>query len=126
MPKRSSPLGTGAADHDELRGPWTRFTIHTLGTRGDAQPYLALSRGLKARGHGVMLVAPAQFAGMAEAEGVTFASLPAEFLALLDAPETKAMIGRSGAGFGAGFKLIKHYRHLMRGLLDAEWAAACA
>jgi len=28
-----------------------RFSIHTLGTRGDIQPYLALSRGLKARGH---------------------------------------------------------------------------
>ena len=103
-----------------------RFTIHTLGTRGDAQPYLALSRGLKARGHEALLVAPAQFADMAEAEGVPFSPLPAEFLALLDSPETKALIGRSGAGFAAGFKLIKHYRHLMRGLLDAEWEAARA
>lgn len=101
-----------------------RFTIHTLGTRGDVQPYLALSRGLKARGHEVMFAASAQFAGMVTTEGLHFTPLPAEFLDLLDSPEAKAAIGRSGAGFGAGFKLIKHYRHLARGLLDAEWEAA--
>lgn len=28
-----------------------RVSIHTLGTRGDVQPYLALARGLKERGH---------------------------------------------------------------------------
>lgn len=103
-----------------------RFSIHTLGTRGDVQPYLALARGLLARGHKVLLVAPAQFADAIEAQGVGFAPLPEEFLALLESPETKKVIGGSGTGFGAGFKLIKHYRHLMRGLLDAEWEAARA
>ncbi|WPZ15115.1 glycosyltransferase [Nitratireductor rhodophyticola] len=103
-----------------------RFSIHTLGTRGDVQPYLALARGLLARGHKVLLVAPAQFADAIEAQGVGFAPLPEEFLALLESPETKKVIGGSGTGFGAGFKLIKHYRHLMRGLLDAEWGAARA
>lgn len=103
-----------------------RISIHTLGTRGDTQPYLALARGLRERGQEVLLVAPAQFADMAAAEGIAFAALPAEFLAVLDSPEAKAMLGKSGAGFGAGFKLLKHYRHLMRGLLDAEWEAARA
>lgn len=103
-----------------------RFSIHTLGTRGDMQPYLALALGFKARGHDVLIVAPAQFSDMASAEGVPFASLPAEFLAVLDKPEAKAVLGKSGSGFGAGFKLLKHYRHLMRGLLDAEWEAARA
>ncbi|GHC68611.1 glycosyltransferase [Limoniibacter endophyticus] len=103
-----------------------RIIIHTLGTRGDTQPYLALSRRLKAEGHEVMLVAPAQFANMAEAEGIDFSPLPAEFLAMLDSPETKALIGKSGAGFSVGFKLIKHYRLLARHVLDAEWEAARA
>lgn len=103
-----------------------RFSIHTLGTRGDVQPYLALARGLQARAHEVLLVAPAQFADAIDAQGVGFAPLPGEFLALLESPETKKVIGDSGTGFGAGFKLIKHYRHLMRGLLDAEWEAARA
>jgi UDP:flavonoid glycosyltransferase YjiC (YdhE family) len=103
-----------------------RIAIHVLGTRGDVQPYLALSRGLRLRGHEVLLVAPAQFASMAEAENLAFAPLPGEFLALLETPEARAVIGKSRAGFGAGFKLIGHYRHLARGLLDAEWQAARA
>ncbi|WP_241963213.1 glycosyltransferase [Paracoccus suum] len=97
-----------------------RFSIHTLGTRGDFQPYLALSRGLKARGHEVLIVAPAQFAEMAAAEGVAFAPLPAEFLDLLETAEAKKAIGSSGAGFAAGFKLLRYYREIGRKLLDAE------
>lgn len=101
-----------------------RFSIHTFGTRGDTQPYLALSRGLRAHGHEVLIVAPAQFADMAAAEGVAFAPLPAEFLAVLDSPEAKQVIGSAGTGFGAGFKLLKFYREISRRLLDAEWKAA--
>ncbi len=103
-----------------------RVAIHTLGTRGDVQPYLGLAREFRAKGHEVLLIAPAQFARSAAAERLAFAPLPAAFLDMLDAPETKDVLGRSGTGFGAGFKLIKHYRHLMRDLLDAEWEAARA
>ena len=103
-----------------------RFSIHTLGTRGDLQPYLALARGLRQRGHDALVVAPAQFAAMAAEEGIAFAALPGEFLDLLESREVKDVIGKSGAGFGAGFKLLKHYRGLMGGLLDAEWQAAQA
>lgn len=101
-----------------------RFSIHTLGTRGDAQPYFALSRELRERGHEVLVVAPAQFASMAAAEGVAFAPLPAEFLAVLDSPEAKKKIGGSGTGFGAGLELLKFYREIIPELLDAEWEAS--
>lgn len=101
-----------------------RVSIHTLGTRGDLQPYLALARGLTRRGHQVLLVAPAQFADMVEAEGIGFAALPAEFLEVLNSPEAKEVMGKSGPGFGAGFKLLKHYRGLMRQVLDIEWESA--
>lgn len=103
-----------------------RFCIHTLGTRGDMQPYLALAREMRRRGHDVMVVAPAQFTEMAATEGIEFAALPGAFLDLLESSEVKDVIGKSGAGFGAGFKLLKHYRGLMGGLLDAEWQAARA
>ncbi|MBS4009354.1 MAG: glycosyltransferase family 1 protein [Roseovarius sp.] len=103
-----------------------RVAIHTLGTRGDVQPYLALARGFRAKGHEVLLIAPVQFAEAAGAEDLVFAPLPSEFLDLLDTPEIKDVLGRSGTGFGAGFKLIKYYRHLMRSLLEAEWEAAQA
>jgi UDP:flavonoid glycosyltransferase YjiC (YdhE family) len=99
-----------------------RFAIETLGTRGDVQPYIALALGLIARGHEVQLAAPIQFADMVADRGVPFAALPGEFLALLDTPEGKAAIA-GGRGFGAGFKLLKHVRPLMRRLLDEEWQA---
>jgi UDP:flavonoid glycosyltransferase YjiC (YdhE family) len=35
-----------------------RVAIHTLGTRGDIQPYIALALGLIERGHRVQLAAP--------------------------------------------------------------------
>ncbi|MCC7250437.1 glycosyltransferase [Hyphomicrobium sp.] len=102
-----------------------RIAIHTLGTRGDVQPYLALALGLMKRGHAVQLAAPAQFQGMASALGVPFSPLPGEFLALLDTPEGKAAVA-GGKGFSAGFKLLKTVRPLMRRLLDEEWHAASA
>ncbi|UYN99861.1 MAG: glycosyltransferase family 1 protein [Devosia sp.] len=101
-----------------------RVSIHTLGTRGDVQPYLALAREMRSRGHEVMLVAPAQFADMAAAEQIGFAPLPAEFLETLESSEAKSVIGGSGGGFGAGLKLIKHYVGMMSEIFDREWAAA--
>ncbi|MBP0446365.1 glycosyltransferase family 1 protein [Roseomonas sp. SSH11] len=102
-----------------------RVSLHALGTRGDVQPCIALALGLMRRGHAVQLAAPAQFERMAAARGVPFAPLPGEFLALLDTPEGKAAIAGS-KGFGAGLKLLKPLRPLMRRLLDAEWEAARA
>jgi UDP:flavonoid glycosyltransferase YjiC (YdhE family) len=99
-----------------------RIAIETLGTRGDVQPYLALSRGLMARGHEVQLAGPVQFQDFAAGHGVPFVGLPGEFLALMDTPEGKAAIA-GGEGFAAGFKLLKYVRPLMRKLLDSEWAA---
>ena len=98
-----------------------RIAIETLGTRGDVQPYLALARGLLARGHDVQLAAPVQFGEMV-AQHVGFIPLPGEFLALMDTPEGKAAIA-GGEGFAAGFKLLKYVRPLIRRLLDEEWNA---
>jgi UDP:flavonoid glycosyltransferase YjiC (YdhE family) len=99
-----------------------RVAIQTLGTRGDVQPYLALARGLTASGHEPQLAAPAQFASLIESAGVPFAALPGEFLDLLDAPEGKRAVA-GGGGFGAGLRLIKHVRPMMRRLFAAEWEA---
>jgi UDP:flavonoid glycosyltransferase YjiC (YdhE family) len=105
---------------------FVRIAIHTLGTRGDVQPYVALARGLAARGHAVQLAAPEQFAGFVHEHGIACAPLPGEFLALLDAPEGKAALAGGGSGFGPGFRLLKHVRPLMRRLMDLEWDAARA
>jgi UDP:flavonoid glycosyltransferase YjiC (YdhE family) len=96
-----------------------RIAIQTLGTRGDAQPYVALALGLMREGHDVQMAAPVQFGALVQERGVGFAPLPGEFLALLDSPEGKAAIA-GGQGFRAGFKLLKHIKPLMRELMDEE------
>lgn len=67
-----------------------RVAIHTLGTRGDVQPYLALALGLKAAGHDVLIAAPSQFEAFVGTRGIAFAHLPGEFLALMETPERLA------------------------------------
>ncbi|HZH50793.1 MAG TPA: glycosyltransferase [Microvirga sp.] len=99
-----------------------RVAIQTLGTRGDVQPYIALALGLMRKGHEVQIAAPVQFDAMVRGRGIPFAPLPAEFLALMDTREGKAALA-GGRGFRPGLKLLKHFRPLMRSLLDAERAA---
>ncbi|HEY9010938.1 MAG TPA: glycosyltransferase [Devosia sp.] len=100
-----------------------RVAIQTLGTRGDVQPYVALAKGLMARGHEVQLAGPTQYQDLSGQHGVAYHGLPAEFLNLLETPEGKAAIA-GGSGFSGGFKLLKHIRPMMRALFDAEWDGA--
>ncbi len=102
-----------------------RVAIHTLGTRGDVQPYIALALGLIRAGHTVEIAAPEQFSTMVEATGVGFAPLPRELLDRIDTPEAKAAIAKS-EGFGAGFKLLRQVGPIMQRLFDAELTAARA
>lgn len=101
-----------------------RVSIHTLGTRGDIQPYLALARGLIDAGHEVSLAAPRQFESWIHSLNVPFHALPGEFLDLLNTPEGKAAVAGGSGGFGAGFKLLKHVKPLMNQLFSEEWAAS--
>ncbi|RYY23660.1 MAG: glycosyltransferase [Sphingomonadales bacterium] len=102
-----------------------RVAIHTLGTRGDVQPYLALARGLKSQGHDVLLAAPSQFEAFVGTRGIAFAHLPGEYLELMETSEAKAAITGSG-GFTAGFKMLKHVKPVAKKQLAMEWAAAKA
>lgn len=99
-----------------------RIAVHTLGTRGDVEPYIALARGLLSAGHEPLLVAPAQFSADAAGHGIAFFPLPAGFLDLLDRPEGRDIAdGRNR--IGAMVHLLKAIRPLMLDLFDAEWAA---
>ncbi|WP_440253361.1 glycosyltransferase [Bradyrhizobium yuanmingense] len=100
-----------------------RVAIHTLGTRGDVQPYLALALGLKQAGHEVLIAAPSQFESFVVSRGIAFAHLPSEYLALLETPEAKAAMA-GGAWFMAGFRMLKQFRPIGRQQLSAEWQAA--
>jgi len=55
-----------------------RFAIFTVGSRGDVQPYVALSRGLRRRGHSVILASHPSMAGLVERHGVPFAPIGPE------------------------------------------------
>ena len=72
-----------------------KFAIHTLGTRGDVQPYIALAKELVARGNTVSLAAPVQFERLVTMHGIGYFRLPGDFLDLLDSPEANR---RSGVG----------------------------
>lgn len=100
-----------------------RVAIHTLGTRGDVQPYLAFALGLKQAGHEVLIAAPSQFESFVAGRGIAFAHLPSEYLALLETSEAKAAMAGS-AGFMAGFRMLKQFRPIGRKQLTAEWQAA--
>ncbi|MEJ3655105.1 glycosyltransferase [Actinomycetes bacterium KLBMP 9759] len=49
--------------------------ILAFGTRGDVQPFVALARELRGRGHDPVLAAPARFAPLAAAHDITFATV---------------------------------------------------
>jgi sterol 3beta-glucosyltransferase len=100
-----------------------KVAIHTLGTRGDIQPYLALAIGLRTAGHDVLIAAPSQFEAFVGQHGIGFAHLPGEFLTLMDTPEFKQALAGS-TGFGAGLHMLKRFRPIARRQLTAEWKAA--
>jgi UDP:flavonoid glycosyltransferase YjiC (YdhE family) len=53
-----------------------KLTIATAGSRGDAQPYVALGLGLQAAGHEVLLASDPAFEGLATHHRLRFAPLP--------------------------------------------------
>lgn len=52
-----------------------RITVLTVGSRGDVQPYIALSAGLEARGYEVTLATHASFRETIESRGLAFRSI---------------------------------------------------
>ena len=62
-----------------------RITCLTIGSRGDVQPYIALSKGLIAHGHQVRIATHAQFGPWIQNHGIEFAPIdgdPAELMKL--------------------------------------------
>ena len=80
-----------------------KIALLTLGTRGDVQPYAVLGKVLKGRGHDVILSTGRNFRSLAEAYGVNFIPVEADFHALINSPEGKAMMKNP-------FLARKHFR----------------
>ena len=99
-----------------------RVAILTLGTRGDVQPYLALGRELRRRGHEVTVAAPDNFGAWASAHGFEFAPLGLDFEAFLRRPDVRQALA------GQWWRLVSLWREVvaptMRGMFAASWEAA--
>jgi UDP:flavonoid glycosyltransferase YjiC (YdhE family) len=59
----------------------------TIGSRGDMQPFLALSLGLMGRGHSVLLAGPPEWRRIAEGRGIAYRELGLDISGLLSSPE---------------------------------------
>ena len=69
-----------------------KIALLTLGTRGDVQPYAVLGSALRERGHEITLSTGANFASLAQEYSVQFIPVQADFQALINSEEGKAMM----------------------------------
>ena len=82
-----------------------RALFYSIGTRGDAEPFLALAEILKNAGWDVVCVFPEQFRTMVEELGITFYGFDKRFLELLEGNTGKTIMGGSGS-FWEKFKAL--------------------
>lgn len=72
----------------------SNITIIAYGTRGDVQPALALGRALQARGHGVRLLAGANFGAWIRQHGVTPMPATVDMQAIMAGPDGQEWVER--------------------------------
>ena len=94
-----------------------RVLLSTYGTRGDVQPFVALAKALKSRGHEVALCTPTGFRDMVERHGVPYAHMDNAILEL-----TEAVLRANAAAERR--RLFKGFQRIIRAALDDEWRAA--
>jgi sterol 3beta-glucosyltransferase len=101
--------------------------IATIGTRGDVQPYVALSEGLRRAGHAVTVCTSTRYASLVSGRGLTYGRLSDDLVALVETPEGRAAIagaGGVGGGLGALLDLIRRSVQIQRELFRDGWTAA--
>jgi UDP:flavonoid glycosyltransferase YjiC (YdhE family) len=69
-----------------------KIAIMASGSRGDVQPYVALSKGLQNAGHDVRLVTAENFKGLAQSAGVPIRTTRGDVQAVAESPEMRALI----------------------------------
>lgn len=69
--------------------------VLTAGSRGDVQPLVALSLGLRAAGHQVTVAGPRDFRTLVEGYGLAFHGFPIETGTLLDSDLGRSWLGHS-------------------------------
>jgi sterol 3beta-glucosyltransferase len=97
----------------------TKILMSTFGTRGDIQPFIALGKGLQAAGYTVAICTPEGFKSFVEANGLDYAYVDNEFLALTE----QAL---QAQGLRQGIAVAKQFPAAIRRAMDDEWRAAQA
>jgi sterol 3beta-glucosyltransferase len=104
-----------------------RVLVITIGTRGDVQPFIALSLGLKRRGHRVTLCTSTRYAEQLATYGLEFAPLSDDLVALIETPEGRRTLAGTGGPIkrARGFsRLLQRSLQIQRELFAAGWSAA--
>jgi sterol 3beta-glucosyltransferase len=89
--------------------PLMKIIIPTIGTRGDVQPYIALSLGLQKAGHDVTLASHPCMRGLVESYGVDFAPMGPD----IDIGHEAAMIRANAPHFMIGFMRVMKFSFAM-------------
>ncbi|UCE31521.1 MAG: glycosyltransferase family 1 protein [Burkholderiales bacterium] len=99
-----------------------KIALVTLGTRGDVQPYIALGKALKARGHEVVLGAPEDSGAWIEGHGLAYRSIGVDMRAFVQSLEARKVMA------GNVLAMARMWREtivpLTRQSLDAIWEVA--
>lgn len=99
-----------------------RIKILTVGTRGDVQPFLALAKGLQARGHEVTLCTGSEFKGFIESNGVAFSPIRADYLELTQSETGKKMLSGNPIAIMKSMKTV--ILPMMEHMLEDFWESA--
>lgn len=95
-----------------------RFTLLTIGSRGDVQPYIALAKGLMKEGHSVKIASHAEFQPWVEKHGIEYAVIAG------DPGELMKLMIQHGTFSVAFFKdAVGNFRSWIEDLLNSAWEA---
>ncbi len=103
-----------------------RVTIITAGSRGDAQPYVALGVGLARAGHAVTIATHEAFRELVTGRGLAFAPVTGDPRAILATAKSDRWLesGRLRHMLAAGREFTRGMRPLMDALLADYWRVA--
>lgn len=101
-----------------------RVTIIAVGSRGDAQPYVALGMGLARAGHTVTVATHETFRDLVGDHGLQFASLAGDPRVVLGSADRWLATGRKRHMLPAAGEFFRRMRRLVDALLADYWRVA--
>lgn len=103
-----------------------KVLILTYGTRGDVQPFVALGRGLQARGDEVHIATSTRFEAFVTENGLGFCPVSDDLLAILDTRDGKDMLENTANFFDMArqyIRMAKRVGPMLEEQLEQGWQA---